>query len=453
MKSEAEIPSYKLDISVKAILMMATPVSLGYFVQFIVAFTDNYFSARIDGNAMSAAAYVGLLYITLVMIGIGLSNAAQILVARRKGEQRNGDVGAIVGNAFWIAIVTAFVQFALLFFVFPPLMKDWLSSENVQEYMMQFIFYRSFGFFFYTPTLILNAFWSGIAKTRVMMYTTIITSVVNMILAYGLIFGHFGLPEMGIAGGALAATIAEGCAFLFALIYTWYSKSQADYDVNRYMYQLPVKHSWEIIKLGLPISMQMLLALGVWSLFFKFIDDMGEQELQSSFIVRNMYSLMYVSVGGFSTTTKTYISGLIAEGRQKDLIPTIVKMMLLNFVGLLLLSHGLWLYPEAIARLFTTDPAIIQQTADCMWVVLPAMLVFAFTNILLATLEGSGNAFKGFLVEMFTTMMYISVAYVMVYIWKWPIHLVWTADYVYFFFIGILSLAFLWNGKWKVHKI
>ena len=100
--------------------MMATPVSLGYFVQFIVAFTDNYFSARIDGNAMSAAAYVALLYITLVMIGVGLSNAAQILVARRKGEQRNGDVGAIVGNAFWISIVTAFVQFALLFFVFPP---------------------------------------------------------------------------------------------------------------------------------------------------------------------------------------------------------------------------------------------------------------------------------------------------------------------------------------------
>ena len=88
---------------------------------------------------MSAAAFVGLLYITLVMIGIGLSNAAQILVARRKGEQRYEEVGAIVGNALWIAIATAFVQFALLFFVFPPLMKVWLSSANVQEYMMQFI--------------------------------------------------------------------------------------------------------------------------------------------------------------------------------------------------------------------------------------------------------------------------------------------------------------------------
>lgn len=432
---------------------MTLPISLGYFVQFIVAFTDNFFSARIDGNAMSAAAFVGLLYITLVMIGIGLSNAAQILVARRKGEQRYEEVGAIVGNALWIAIATAFVQFALLFFVFPPLMKVWLSSANVQEYMMQFIFYRAFGFFFYTPTLVLNSFWSGIAKTRVMMYTTIITSVVNLILAYGLIFGNLGLPEMGIAGGALAATIAEASAFLFALIYTRSSRSQKLYHVNRNMILRPSKYAWEIIKLGLPISLQMMLALGVWSLFFKFIDDMGERELQSSFIVRNMYTLMYVSVGGFSTATKTYISGLIAEERQRELIPVMYKMMWLNFAGLLLLSHGLWLYPKFIAGLFTDDPAIIQQTADCMWVVLPAMLVFAFTNILLATLEGSGNAFKGFLVEMFTTMMYISVAYIMVYIWKWPIHLVWTADYVYFFFIGILSLAFLWNGKWKVYRI
>lgn len=432
---------------------MSLPVSLGYFVQFFVAFTDNYFCAQLNGNAMSAASFVGLLYITLVMVGIGLSNAVQILVARRKGENRPADVGSVVGNAFWVAIITAVIQFAILFVVVAPLLDRFLSSPPVIAYMKEFLFFRSFGFLFYTPALVLNAFWSGIAKTRVMMYTTIITALVNIVLDYGLIFGNLGMPKWGVAGAAIATTTAEAVAFIFIMLYTLYSKSQATYGVNAFLFKFPRMHTANIFKLGLPISLQMMLALGIWTVFYEFVESMGERELQSSFIVRNMYSLMWVSVGGFGIAAKTYISGLIAEGRQSELHATIKKLMLLDFAGVLLLSHGLWLYPRWIAEQFSNDAIVIQQTVDCMHMVLPAMMVFAFTNILLATLEGSGNTIKGFLVEMITTIIYIAVAYCMVYIWKWPIHLVWTADYVYFFFIGILSLAFLWNGKWKHNQV
>lgn len=434
-------------------LLIALPLSLGYFVQFFVAFTDNYFCAQLNGNAMSAASFVGLIYITLVMIGIGLSNASQILVARRKGEGQPAQVGAVIGNAIWISFITAIVQFALLFFVIPHLLEEVLTSTQVIAYMKDFLFFRAFGFFFYTPTLILQSFWSGIAQTRVMFYTTIITALVNMVLAYGLIFGHFGLPQLGIVGGAIAAVIAEACAFVFVLFYTVYSKSQKTYCINAWLFSFPTKNSWSIIKLGFPISLQMMLALGIWSVFYEFVEDMGENELQSSFIVRNMYSLAWVSVGGISVCCKTYISGLIAEGRQTELWTTIKKLMLINLAGVLLFSHGLWLYPQWIAEQFSINALVIQQTVDCMHVVLPAMAVFAFTSVMLAVLEGSGNATKGFIVELITTIIYIGAAYLMVYIWKWPIHLVWTADYIYFIIIGVLSLAFLWNGKWKYNQI
>ena len=123
--------------------------------------------------------------------------------------------------------------------------------------------------------------------------------------------------------------------------------------------------------------------------------------------------------------------------------------MLMNFIGIAILSHGLWLYPEWIAHMFSSDVLVIEQTIATMHIVLPAMLIFSVTSILLGTVEGSGNTMAGFIVEIVTVAVYIVAAYYMVYIWKWPIHLVWTADYVYFILLGILSLAFLWNGKWK----
>jgi MATE family multidrug resistance protein len=450
----------QLNISTRSILSVAVPISLGTFVQFVVSFTDNYFVAQLDGNAMSAVSFVGLIYITLAMIGVGLSNAAQILIARRKGEGNNNAVGEVLGNTVRIAWIIATIQFIILFFIVPLFLDVFIKHEAVAMYMQEFIKYRAIGFFFYTMTLVLNAFWSGIAQTRVMIYTTVITALVNIVLDYGLIFGHLGMPKLGVAGAAIATIIAEIAAFAFILIYTLRNSDAfhqhvkaLSYDVRKWLWKGTWKYSSSLVKLGGPISMQMVLSLGVWVVFYGFIESMGESELHASFIVRQMYMLAFISIGGFSTTTKTYISGLIAENRQAELPKVMKRLMFLNFLGVLFFSHGLWLYPEFIAMQFTTNAITIEQTVKTMHVVLPAMLTFSMTSILLGTVEGSGNTMAGFIVEFLTVIAYIVLAYLMVFAWSWPVHLVWTVDYVYFGLIGLFSWMFLYNGKWKYKKV
>lgn len=433
-------------------LGVALPVSLGIFVEFIVVFTDNYFVSRIGENAMSAAAFVGLIYLTLTMIGVGMSNAVQILVARKRGEEKLQEVGEVVSNGLWLSVLIAFAQFAILFWLVPPLLDNVLSSQEIIAYMKAFIAFRAWGFFAHTPLLVLEAFWSGIARTRVMIYTVLITAGVNVVLDYGFVFGAWGFPNLGMPGAALATFLAESAALIFLLTYTLKHEVSRYYNVVHRLFSRVTRYTALLFRLGGPISLQMVLALGIWSVFYEFVESMGERELNSSFIVRNLYMLCYVSVGGFSTLTKTYVSGLIAEKRQHELVPVARYIMFMNFCGILLVSHGLWLYPEFIAGTFTDDPYTIAQAVDIMHIVLPAMLTFSCTSIMLAMVEGSGNTVAGFAVELLTTCAYIACAWCFVYELHWPIHLVWTADYVYFLLIGLLSLVFLWNGKWK-HKV
>jgi multidrug resistance protein, MATE family len=440
---------YQLDTHWKAMLGVALPVSLGIFVQFIVVFTDNYFVSRIGENAMSAAAFVGLIYLTLTMIGVGMSNAVQIVVARKRGEEKIHEVGAVVSNGLWMSVLIAFVQFAILYWLIPPLLEKVLSSAEIIAYMKAFIVYRAWGFFAHTPLLVLEAFWSGIARTRVMIYTVVITAGVNVVLDYALVFGAFGFPHLGMPGAALATFLAESTALIFLLSYTLRHDISRHYGVVHQLFSRTTNYTAQLFRLGGPISMQMLLALGIWSVFYEFVESIGERELNSSFIVRNLYMLCYVGVGGFSTLTKTYVSGLIAEKRQHELIPVARRIMFMNFCGILLMSHGLWLYPGSIAGTFTSDPQTIVQAVNIMHIVLPAMLTFSCTSIMLAMVEGSGNTMAGFAVELITTCVYIGCAWYFVYELHWPIHLVWIADYVYFILIGVLSLLFLWNGKWK----
>lgn len=451
----------RLDIRPWSMAKVALPVSMGIFVQFIVVVIDNFFVAKIDGNAMSAVAFVGLIYITLAMLGVGLGNATQILIARRKGQGEYDAVGQILGNAFVLAFLVGTVQFLALFLLMPAIINYTIESVVVKTYMHEFITWRSIGFLVYTPMLVLNSFWSGIAQTRVLVYMTLITSVVTVTLDYALIFGNLGFAAMGVEGAGIATVTAECCAFLFVLMYTLRQSNShlqkvtpgADYRISRFLFSGYRKHTAQLVRLGGPIALQMVLSLGIWTVFYEFVESMGEHELQSSFIVRNMYTLVYVSVGGFSTATKTYISGLIAERRQSELYTAMKRLMLLNLTGIVLMSHGLWLYPEWIAARFTQDAEVIAQTKAIMLIVLPAMLTFSVTSIMLATVEGSGNTTAGFIVEILTVTIYIAAAYLMVFAWHWPIELVWIADWVYFIALGCFSMMFLWNGKWKWKEI
>ena len=79
------------------------------------------------------------------------------------------------------------------------------------------------------------AFYTGVTQTKVLTYSTFIQATVNVIFDYALIFGNFGLPEMGVKGAALASVISE----LAALIYFFaYSKKRLYFKKYLLFYRL-----------------------------------------------------------------------------------------------------------------------------------------------------------------------------------------------------------------------
>ena len=78
-----------LSTSYQAILKLALPISAGTFTQFLVVLTDNFFLSKVSDSALNGAGNAGILYITLAMVGQGLSSCGQILIARRVGEGRS----------------------------------------------------------------------------------------------------------------------------------------------------------------------------------------------------------------------------------------------------------------------------------------------------------------------------------------------------------------------------
>ncbi len=424
-------------------------MSLGAFIQFFVVFTDNFFVAQINGNAMSAVSYVGLFYITIGMITTGIASAIQIIVARRVGDRTEEKINGILRNGWFLGLFIALLQWIFLRFALPPFLELNIGNEEIRRYMLGFLQYRQWGFWFYTPTAILLAYWSGIAKTRVILYTLLITSLGNVALDYWFIYGGLGISSMGSDGAGLATTLAEMSGLLFLITYSLSKGKEHIYK----LWKPHWKDTLAILKLGLPIVFQMLLALGVWMAFYTLIESRGAASLQSAFIVRNMYMLAWVSVMGFSSATRTFTSQLMAEERWSDIKKLSWKVGLMNLCGVLLLSHGLWLYPHWIASQFTQDAETIRLTLATMQIILPAMIIYSFTSILLAIVEGSGSTMAGFWIEVITSIVYALFVYTMVKFTTWEVPILWMADYLYFIVLGICSISFLKFGNWKSQSI
>ena len=451
-----------IDISYKGIIRVALPISLGSFVQFLVVLTDNYFLSRIgitEGspelgmNAMNGAGNSALIYITLLMFAIGLSSGAQVLIARRNGEKKYAVAGQFFANSLWICIGLGTVLFIGLRWITANALDPLLESDAVLENMQRFLNIRMLGMLFYPITLIIMAFYAGIARTKLLMYTTVLTAIINIILDWILIFGKAGAPVMGLEGAAIATVIAEAAAFIFATIFIFADRKNKPYQIWNAIRSFTFNYTRRIAKVSVPIVGQQVIALSTWTVFFFMVENLGEKSLQASHVVRCMYLLIFVSVMGVGQATKTYVSSLIAEERQRDLRTCLKRLIIINLSGVLILTHGMWLYPGFIADQFTDDAEVLMLATKSLLIVIPAMLLAAISSVFLNAVEGSGRTPIALIIEIIAITLYLFFTYLLTSVFQQPVYLVWMNDYLYFGIIALMGGLYLKFGRWKNVKI
>ena len=203
----------------KEIWNVSYPIFLGLLAQNIINVTDTAFLGRVGEVELGASAMGGLFYICVFTIAFGFSVGSQILIARRNGEGRYKDVGPVMiqGGTFLLGL--AVLMFGLTHLLAPSIVRLLISSDSIFDATMEFLNWRIWGFFFAFVNVMFRALYIGITRTKVLTMNAVVMALVNVLLDYILIFGKFGMPEMGIKGAAVASVMAEA-ASLACLLYT-----------------------------------------------------------------------------------------------------------------------------------------------------------------------------------------------------------------------------------------
>ncbi len=445
----------KLNLSMytnKQIWNVSSPIFLSLLAQTIIGVTDTAFLGRVGEVELGASTMGSLFYICVFTIAFGFSTGSQIIIARRNGEQRYKDVGPVmIQGSFFLLIIAVFV-FSFSKFMAPGIMRLLVSSDKIFDSTMAFLNWRIYGFFFAFVNVMFRAFYIGITRTRVLIIGAIIMALVNVILAYTLIFGHFGFPEMGIEGAAIASVIAEASSVLFFILYTYIKVDFKKYGLNRFRY-FDIHLLTRVLSISSFTMMQYFLSMATWFVFFVAVERLGQRELAVANIVRSIYVVMLIPVNALSTTTNTLVSNTIGAGGVSQVMQIMNKIAKLSFMIVFSIVALAALFPEAILSVYTNEVALIKESVNSVYIISIAMLVASVSNVYFNGISGTGNTRSALMLEIITLIFYTGYIFLVAVYFKAPIEICFSIEILYYVLLLIGSFIYLKKANWQSKKL
>jgi MATE family multidrug resistance protein len=434
--------------SYKQILSISFPLIIGTLGYNIVAATDTLFLGR-SGDTISLAA-IGLVapfYLMITLIGLSFSRGGQILIARRVGEKNWSKVGEITQSMMYFQLLLAGGFYLILKFFGYQILDVFVNNEEILNACNNYLFYRIDGIFFGFGGLTFIAMYSGLARTKIIVYNTLVLASVNIFLDYVLVFGYYGFPEMGIEGAGMASAIAEVVAFITFVAYAWWDKYSAKYQ----LFKLP-PIDWNLIKtqlkLSTPIALQSGVGLLSWFIFFSLIEKLGTEALAISSTVRVIYILFSVTAWGLGSATSTIVSQLIGSGKADEVFWTSTKITLVSIVITAIPAFLLLLVPEEIMLLVTNDMSIVNNSVDLLKLLFFVEIFIAAYTIYYNAIVGTGAISVGLGISVITSFIYIGYIYYMIMTTN-ELLWVWSAEFVFSIIVLILSVIYLKSNRWQ----
>ncbi|HZJ74147.1 MAG TPA: MATE family efflux transporter [Perlabentimonas sp.] len=434
-------------ISYKRIWAIAYPIIIGSIAQNIINVTDTAFIGQLGEISLGGGAIGGLFYMTLIMFGWGFGIGTQIVVARRFGEGAFRPIGRTVDHGYLFLMLLALLIFTVVKLFGYDILNLIVDSDAIKHASSEFIQYRIWGIFFAHTNFIFRAFYIGIGKTKVITLTTLVMVAVNVFLDYGLIFGNFGLPAMGISGAALASVIAEITCSVAFLIFTVSKIPRDRYRLFKFRVFSP-RLLLRLLRISTPMMLQNFFAFGVWFVFFLIIEKMGESELAVSNIVRSIYVILMVPIMGFASATNTLVSYVIGKGDVDDVMRIIKKILLMSTSSVLLIVGTCALIPEKLLSIYTSDQHLIDMGVPIIYIISFSSVMLGIGNILFSGVSGTGKTNVSLIIEIGLLSIYLAFTAVVVIVFAAPVEVVWGVELVYGGLLSITSYLYLRSKKW-----
>jgi len=340
-----------------ALWRLAGPLMLGQIAVVGMNVTDIYVAGQVSADTLAAVQLGGSMWamINLVVIGIMIGNSP--IIGNYWGAGKPHLVRFQFQQALWLAVpMGILVNCAILCGIFILGKLD--ISANVYDigrsYMMPFLITGLMfpAFFAFRST------FEGIGDTRPVMVFNAAAFLLNIVLDYALVFGHFGFPAMGGEGAAWATATVMTFLLLCMAIYAQRSRTMRSLKLYHQFARAKISAIANILKLGVPIALNISAEMSFFAIIPLLVAHLGSGVLGAHAIAINIDSLAFMVPLGMAQALTIMVAH--AEGSKNPKFARQICLVGYKLVFLLALFMAAIkiIFRSDFASAFSADPNV-----------------------------------------------------------------------------------------------
>ena len=348
---EADNDSNAWSAHMRATFALGVPLVGAQLAQMAIHTTDVILVGWLGTTELAAVVLATQMLFLVFIFGTGFTAAVVPLVAHALGKGDATGVRRSVRMGLWIVLAYGVLTAPLLWFSEPILLRLGQESD-VSALAQTYLRVAQWSIFPALGLMAIRSFVTGLEKGGVVLYVTIGMFVINLVVAYTLIFGHFGAPVLGLRGAAVAAVLANLFGFVLAIVYVNSQREMSGYQIFVRFWRPDWSMVREIVILGLPISFTILAETSLFSAASLLMGMLGKQQLAAHGIALQLASIAFMVPLGLAQVATVRVG--LAKGRN-DLLGIKRAALAILVLGVAFTALGSILYmvmPRPLGSLF-----------------------------------------------------------------------------------------------------
>jgi putative MATE family efflux protein len=363
---------------------LSMPVLLSSLFQRLVAIVDIFMVGGLGAAAIAATGLGQLLIFVVMTVFWGLATGATVVIAHLWGAGRRPEAKRAAFASFVLGALLAVAATALGLLFGADLARFMGASDEVLALASEYI-RLVFLFFAFTAGLnILSAIMQGTGNTRTPMQGVILVNILHIVIAYPLVYGHFGFPSMGVVGAAYAINISELCGFLYLLVQ---ALRKGYLKIGRPDLVL-LRKVWDI---GYPVALERIAQQSGQLFYSKFIIGYGTAAYAAHQIGLSIESLSFMPGAGMGIAASTLMGQALGARKIRRAHLSHTEALRLAIIVMAAMALLFFCLPHQLIALFTHDPEVIEKGSVFLRLVAFAQVPLAISFVYAGSLRGTGD--------------------------------------------------------------
>lgn len=346
---------------VKHIYRLALPMAGSRLIQMLSSFIGILMLAHLGHQVLAASALITSTQVTVIVVIISVLFALGVVTGQAYGGNRRYEIGAIVQQGCVLAILLTIPLMLVLWYASDLLLWSGQIPALV-DYVRQYLHALEWGAIAFTLQSALQQVCYGMSKQRLVIIVNFLGLLVFVPVAYVLIYGKLGFPELGVVGLAYATSFQAWFILLLLLLSLYLIKDFKGLHLFTWRNHKGWHHLRQLFSIGWPMCVQFggeLISFFVRSVM---VGWLGVSALAAWQVNQQVLFLFFVPMFAVAEATGILVSQSVGANRSHEAKRIGNMCILLSLGTVLVLTTLFFIFPRELASLYikTNDPSSLK---------------------------------------------------------------------------------------------